>query len=445
MSTASYLTRRGLLDAQSRTSVPAWETAFAYATLFLSTNAVVPLVFNPQLGGTQRTISIRDPISQPSWLLISLFIILMLFRFGDEMFMVLMRNPAILTLCLLALLSSAWSAVPRSTLQSATQLALSTLFGVYIGVRFGIARLVAMLGWITATILILSVVFAFALPKYGIDHVRGDAWRGVFGTKNELGRMMVIGGFAWGARVFAGEIGRVRGALLVAAFAVVAVASGARTALGVTGLMVAVCVLLWLLSQRSKAWVPIKGLILAGLALCAFVSMTNISVLLKIVGADYSLTGRASIWRPVWWAILDQPWLGYGFDAFWRGIYGPSLEVWRFSHNTPPHSHNGFLDLLLGLGFVGLVVFAVAFATTWRRGLAHLYHDEGTNRTFPLIFLSLFVLYNLTESGLISTRSLGWIVFVAVAAGVSKYVGPGTLWGGASQRRRVALGVGAKL
>src|SRR4029450_12623077 len=82
MSTASLVERQTRLVAQARTFIPAWETAFACTILFLSTNAVVPLVFNPQLGGTGRTVSIRDPLSQPAWLLASLFIILMLFRFG---------------------------------------------------------------------------------------------------------------------------------------------------------------------------------------------------------------------------------------------------------------------------------------------------------------------------------------------------------------------------
>jgi exopolysaccharide production protein ExoQ len=433
MSTASLVERQTRLVAQARTFIPAWETAFACAILFLSTNAVVPLVFNPQLGGTGRTVSIRDPLSQPAWLLASLFIILMLFRFGGEVFVALVRNPGIGTICLLALLSTFWSAVPQLTLQSAIELALSTLFGLYVGVRFGIDRLVKMLGWITVAILAVSVVFALALPKYGIDHVRGNAWRGVFGTKNELGRMMVVGGVVWAVRVFAGEVGRIRGTALVVAFALVGIASGARTALGVTGLLAGVFVLLMMLSRENKVWVPIKGLVVAGLGLSALVLITNVSVLLKVVGADYSLTGRTSIWSPVWSAIRDHPWLGYGFDAFWRGIYGPSLEVWRFSHNTPPHSHNGFLDLLLSLGVTGLAIFVVAFAVTWRRGLAELHRGEGSSRTFPLIFLSLLMLYNLTESGLIATRSFEWIVFVAVAAALSRLPTMNSAWGGGYQ------------
>jgi hypothetical protein len=34
------------------------------------------------------------------------------------------------------------------------------------------------------------------------------------------------------------------------------------------------------------------------------------------------------------------------------------------------------------------------------------------------VFLCLFLLYNLTESSLVDRRSLEWIVFVAVAAGL---------------------------
>ncbi len=187
MSTASLVERPLSAAMRRRRTVPVWETAFTCATLFLSANAVVPLVFNPQLGGVSRAISVRDPLSQPVWLLVSLFIIVMLFRFGDEILEALVRNPAVATLCLLAVLSSAWSAVPHSTLQSAIQLTLSTLFGLYVGVRFGVERLVTILAWIAAAILVLSVVFAIALPKYGVDHVRASEWRGVFGHGTSSG------------------------------------------------------------------------------------------------------------------------------------------------------------------------------------------------------------------------------------------------------------------
>jgi exopolysaccharide production protein ExoQ len=442
MSTASLVERPMSVAMKRRSTVPAWETALTCATLFLSANAVVPLVFNPQLGGISRTMSVRDPLSQPVWLLLSLFIIVMLFRFGGEILEALVRNPAVATICLLAALSSAWSAVPHSTLQSAIQLTLSTLFGLYVGVRFGIERLVTILAWIATAILVLSVVFAVVLPKYGIDHVRGNEWRGVFGTKNELGRMMVMGGIVWAVRVIAGETGRVRGVALIVAFALVGFASGARTALGVAGLMVGVFAFVQMLSQRDKAWVPIKGVVAIGLALCSLVAVTNVGFLLKVVGADYSLTGRSSIWRPVWWAIGEHPWLGYGFNAFWRGIYGPSLEVWRFSHNTPPHSHNGFLDLLLEFGAVGLIVFAVAFAVAWRRALMQLHTGEGSARTFPLVFLSFIFFYNLTESGLIATRSLEWILFVAVAGALSTPT-VNTAWGVEHQMQRSVVDVRA--
>ncbi len=91
-------------------------------------------------------------------------------------------------------------------------------------------------------------------------------------------------------------------------------------------------------------------------------------------------------------------------------IYGPSLEVWRFSHNTPPHSHNGFLDLLLAFGAVGLTVFAVAFAVTWRRGLAQLHVGEGSAGRFRLFSCRSSSSTTSRRAGSIATRSLEWIL-----------------------------------
>src|SRR5689334_17486742 len=77
-------------------------------TLFLSANAVLPLILNPDIG-TDPTITVVDPISRPLWLLLIVFAVAGVIRQGRAMLVAMMRNGPILALCWLAILSISWS------------------------------------------------------------------------------------------------------------------------------------------------------------------------------------------------------------------------------------------------------------------------------------------------------------------------------------------------
>jgi O-antigen ligase len=276
---------------------------------------------------------------------------------------------------------------------------------------------VTILSWTTLILLVLSVFFALVLPRYGLDHTRGNAWRGVFVTKNGLGRMTVVGFTIWGVRTFTGEAARARNWLILVAFAFVAFETDSRTAWGVGALMIGVFVLARTMSD-PRWMVPVKGLIVTLLALFAALFAVNLKFMVTIVGSDYSLTGRSGIWHAVWRAIQAHPWLGWGFDAFWDSKER-AFEIARAARTVTPHAHDGFLDLLLSLGFVGLAIFVVAFAVVWRRALVLLREADGRAALFPFAYLSYLVLYNLTESSLLGSRAFEWIVFVAVAGALA--------------------------
>jgi exopolysaccharide production protein ExoQ len=180
-------------------------------------------------------------------------------------------------------------------------------------------------------------------------------------------------------------------------------------------MLVGVSLLAWPFPREVSLVVPLKGFIVTMLLLSVLVTYGSMDFLLRLVGANKNLTGRTGTWHAVWSAIGDHPWFGYGFDAFWRGIQGPSLAVWQATGYHTPHSHNGFLDLLLGLGFAGLLAFVAAFVLLLKRSFEALQVGIGSARIFPFVYLAMLVFYNLTESSLLGTKSMDWILFTAVA------------------------------
>ena len=398
-------------------SVPLWETAFVCAGLFLSTNAVMPLLFGAT--DSQSPVPATDPISHRAWLLVFLLVVIGSVRIADQIFAATVRNVGLVAICYIALVSTIWSAVPSLTLKNSLELTFSTFFGLYVGVRFGVVRLVAMIAWTTGAITLLSILFALALPRYGLDPAHGEVWRGVFTQKNELGRVMVVGLVVWIIRTLTGETKRVTGVAMAAAAAVVGLESGSRTALGVGGLMIGVFLMAWLLSRPDRRLVPVKGLIVSALVLVTVTSILNLKLLLAVVGSDYSLTGRAGIWKAVWAAVKVHAWIGYGYGGFWGWPDGPSVAVARAAGTLTPHSHNGYLDLLLDLGAVGFAATVAALWTVWRRALALLRDGVDSARWFPFVYLSLLLLYNATESSLVRGKFFMWIVFAGLAGALT--------------------------
>lgn len=69
------------------------------------------------------------------------------------------------------------------------------------------------------------------------------------------------------------------------------------------------------------------------------------------------LTGRSEIWRLMWVSIDQHPVWGIGYGAFWTGKGGPAQYIANLFGWMPSHGHNGYIDLLNELGYVGLSLF----------------------------------------------------------------------------------------
>lgn len=77
-----------------------------------------------------------------------------------------------------------------------------------------------------------------------------------------------------------------------------------------------------------------------------------------------NFSGRIPLWQLCLEYIGKRPVVGYGFDSFWTPDHIKTIsahEGWAV-----PASHNGFLELLLGLGALGLALYLLHLIGTWR-------------------------------------------------------------------------------
>ena len=94
------------------------------------------------------------------------------------------------------------------------------------------------------------------------------------------------------------------------------------------------------------------------------------------------MTGRTVIWKSVLRFAADRRWLGYGFDVFWSHV--------RWAAGDLPSAHNGYLDLLLAMGVVGLLIFVGGFLTVGSRACWLFREDEVRGAKWPLFILLFF-------------------------------------------------------
>jgi exopolysaccharide production protein ExoQ len=329
----------------------------------------------------------------------------------------LSKDRTIWLLILIAVGSIVWSVSPQLTRPRSIALVGTSLFGLYLASRYSIREQLKLLGWSFALIIMMSFAFAILIPHYGvmISGVHAGAWRGIYLHKNVLGKIMAISGIV---------------------FILLAMDSKEKRWLPWTGLGLSFCLLFLSRSSSSMinflamlAMVPIYNTarwryhlmvpaIIAIVILGGSLSLwlhENSAMLLGSIGKDPTLTGRTEMWPYILEMIWKQPWLGYGYSAFWNDWDSPGAYVWYAAKWTPPNSHNGLLDLWLELGLLGVLIFGIGFWQAGLRGLAWLRIEKSWDSFWPLLYLTYLILSNVGESALLSRNDIFFVLYVAVS------------------------------
>ncbi|MGL4501641.1 MAG: O-antigen ligase family protein, partial [Planktothrix sp.] len=165
------------------------------------------------------------------------------------------------------------------------------------------------------------------------------------------------------------------------------------------------------------------------------VVMDNLeAIVVDGLNKDLTLTGRTPLWEFLFQNKISQrPVLGYGIAGFWqrwRAGDNPAANTLDGrlempsgdGHWNPPHSHNGFIEIIIAVGFVGFFFFAISFLTAVANAIRYLAIPQppGTGMiesALPLIFLFFVLLPNITEIPLIENNH-SWYYYIATAVGL---------------------------
>ena len=324
---------------------------------------------------------------------------------------------------LYAAASVSWSVVPERSTHAVYIMVASSLTASIFAVIRPPKTIFRILFGFTLLVLILSLLTILISPEIGIhpDPVWRGAWRGIFVHKNDFGALMALGnGLALLSFVAAIEKQHKRAALLFYFFTLfLAIMSRSATALilwfVLNGLTAAYFAWIkWGAKLRGKSFAYSVG-ILAGLASAGAFS---IFAIFKLTGKNLNLTGRIPLWSTLLENVISKrPWFGYGLETLWSF---PEFQKWASKaagwgdEIVVVNGHNGYMDILLYLGVVGLFVLCVVLV----QGVVRAVLRATTGRTwlnfFPLLALVYFLVANMTIDYMLEFESFHWMVLVAI-------------------------------
>ena len=397
----------------------------------VSTWCLVFLIIWISLGGVSpfstEDVNFRAVQSSPAGGLVDRLI--KAFTFGACMFYVSRMPTAIRALTqqiklliafpILAILLFPVSQQMTRTISSGAVLLGGTLLVFYMLARYTMEEVLEFLLVLGAISLFTSIVFAILLPQYGIDTVGGHypAWKGIYSAKNRFGNMVVL--FMTVAMTYRPRTRWLRFVAwsMILICPVALYFSFAATSYILLALYFAYKAVFWLLRPtRKRDYVVAVCLAVLGFSVLGILLVTESSALFALLGKDPTLTGRTEIWSAVLDSIAKRPILGYGYQAFWLGFQGESYQIILAVTWALAQAQNGFLDVTLETGVVGLTIVLLLFAFAFRDAFFCLFtstdRDQLRYVEWCLAIVILTTIYNLDESFLFEPGHLGSTVFI---------------------------------
>ncbi len=318
-----------------------------------------------------------------------------------------------------------WSFNPSETFtQLRADLFPMTLFSLYLASRFSLDEQLEIVSIALGAGLFLSVIFALAMPNIGLHSASSDypgAWKGIYSGKNVFGATSVLEANALFLRaLFARRnLFRVWGLFGVAIAAILL--STSKTALVLSFITLLIILFIHRFRWQGKKTVLLLDVLLLGIGIIITFMINNFESVIGSLDRGTNLGGRTDIWS---YALerfnLDHFWLGFGRGAFFNTPSNMSLFVAQFGFMVN-HAHNGFIEILLDVGIIGLVLFAICFALFYIKSFKIAYKGKQASDIFPITLLNFLVLQNITESYLTFRTNIVWILFVSLLLSVNKY------------------------
>jgi len=328
------------------------------------------------------------------------------------------QAPFLWGVVVLQVLSFIWSLFPATSADTAREVLQTSTFGLYLATRFSLKQQVRLIAIAFGIGGVLSLLLGLGIPSVGIhgaDHP--GAWKGVYDYKNSLGSYMVVG-LATSLLLALDQEKPIKKAWwgVILCFMLILLSTSKTSLVGMFLSLGTVFITRRFRWRGRLAVIVIDlGLLVGSLGVTLLIS--NWVRLLAGLGKDPTLTGRIPMWGVMIHFIQERPFLGYGRGAFFSGsspypriVGGAISKVF-----VPPHAHNGFIELALEIGLIGLGLFLLSLGLAYFRAITRAFSARNCGDLWPLVFLTYLVFNNMTETLLLRFSHVYWVLFLSLA------------------------------
>ncbi|MCG9884014.1 MAG: O-antigen ligase family protein [Cyanobacteria bacterium] len=339
----------------------------------------------------------------------------------------LRQNPWIVLVNLMALFSVAWSFQPEETAQRGRDLFIMLSFSFYFATRFSLRQQAVLAFYAMMVTIAMSVFFVFTKPSVG-KHTSGPfdgAWRGIFSHKNTTGAYMVLAALISAAMFATGPRDK-RHFYAIGIFASLAMVQLSTSKSSLIFGILSLAITWFFIQYKWQGEWTIIGMAV-GSTILVMVGVTVLGDWVAIVeglGKDPTLTGRTLIWEVAMRRLQERPILGFGRGAFYAPDSPYKIEAaYKFATNlsyVPPYSHNGYIDIMLDVGFGGFGLFLMAYLQGMKAAVLRAYDAKTPGDVFALAVMILMLLNNNTESFFMTSSNLFWVLLTTVCLSIKR-------------------------
>jgi exopolysaccharide production protein ExoQ len=386
--------------------------------LFMTTGAFATVIVDSP--DSQATTN-GSPMMWVFWSLLYSIIVMRLIPKYREVAALVRANRFLFAMVAMTVLSTIWSDDPGLTFRRSIALSATTLLGMDFALRYSIREQLRLLSVVLGIFVVLSIVVQVLFPGFVPYLDFGDeAWHGVLSFKNEWARVIVLAAIVALCRPRQTRTD----SWLIAGLLFVAVAfvweANSKGSLIVFMAMLGFFAMYGAVRWSNKRLTIICVAVLAVIIPTSYVIIQNLDSVTAMLGRDATLTGRSKLWELSLESIGRSPIYGYGYVAFWSATSQEAMRIRSELNWDAPHAHNGYIDVALALGLVGLCLYLTAYFVAVRRAIGRIREDSSSIAAWPLAYLVFIFLCQLTESSIVAANSIFWILYITAVCSVTE-------------------------